>query len=218
MSDKSSFDSKTEKHAGTEIGSLADLGLGLIDSAIAKPYNATIGLIAPKIDLSDDYNHESIAAKVGDFGGGIADVLALSKVAGLGVGKGLGWGVERGLISTSLAESSALASTLTLGTTGALYAGVFTGGSASERFKNASVGLATFGTLGASTAGLSRFGFLGEAGSRTFLQNIALGGLSGVPAGIANAEATSLANGHGLSSMPAPSANRHSIMVCSAPP
>ena len=70
MSDKISFDSKTEKHAGTEIGSLADLGLGLIDSAIAKPYNATIGLIAPKIDLSDEYNHQSIAAKVGDFGGG----------------------------------------------------------------------------------------------------------------------------------------------------
>jgi len=65
MSDRN-IDTKTEKPSGTgtQIGSLADLGLGLIDSAIAKPYNATIGLIAPKIDLSNDYNHNSIAAKV----------------------------------------------------------------------------------------------------------------------------------------------------------
>jgi len=203
MSDRN-FDSKTEKPSGTgtQIGSLTDLGLGLIDSAIAKPYNATIGLVAPKIDLSNDYNHNSIAAKVGDFGGGIADVLALSKVAGWGVGKGLGLGAERGLISARLAESATLASTLSLGTTGALYGGVFTSGSASERLKNAAVGFTTFGTLGASTAGLSKFGFLGEAGSRTFMQNVALGGLSGIPAGIANAEATSLVNGNGLSFSP----------------
>ncbi len=92
---------KAEKSSGTEIGSLSDLGLGLIDSAVARPYNATIGLIAPKIDVGE-YNHNSIAAKVGDFWGSVADVIALSKVTGWGVGKGLGWGAERGLVSASM--------------------------------------------------------------------------------------------------------------------
>ncbi len=198
MSERNGLTSKTEKPTGTQIGSLADLGLGLIDGAVAKPYNATIGLIGPKIDLSKEYNQNSIAAKVGDFGGSVADVIVLTKLTGFGVSKGLGAAADKGLISASLAESPILASTLSLGTTGALYGGVFTPGSASDRLKNAAVGFATFGTLGASTVGLNRFAFLGEAGSRTFLQDVALGGLSGIPAGIANAEATSLVNGKGV--------------------
>ncbi len=52
--------------------------------------------------------------------------------------------------------------------------------------------------MGASTVGLSKFDFLGQAGSRTFLQDVAMGGLSGIPAGLVDAETTSLVNGKGL--------------------
>lgn len=192
-------DTKTEsKPKDTEIGSLTDLGVGLIDGGIARPYNATLGLVLPKIDLTDSYNRNSVAAQVGNFGGAVADVVILSKVTGGLVNKGLGAAAESGYISRSLAGSNMLASTLSMGTTGALYNGVFTEGTAAERAKHATVGFATFATLGAATSGLARTEFLGQAGSRTFMQNVKLGGLSGLPAGFVDAQANSLVNGKGF--------------------
>ncbi len=183
-------------HSG--IGSLSDLGIGLLDGAVARPYNATLGLVLPKIDLSESYDKTSVAGRVGDFGGTVADIVILSKLTGGLVNKGLGTAAERGFITRSLAESNMLASSLSMGTTGALYNGVFTPGSATDRLKHATVGFATFSTLGAATAGLGKFEFLGQAGSRTFMQNVKLGGLSGLPAGFVDAQATSLVNGKGL--------------------
>lgn len=188
----------SEKSEHNSIGSIADLGIGLFDSAVARPYNATLGLALPQIDLSHSYDHHTWAAKAGDFGGSMLDIVALSKVTGWGVGKGLSWGAEGGYISSSLAQSEMLASTLSLGTTGALYGGVFTPGDATTRLKNAAVGSATFAAMGFTTAGLGKFAVLGEAGSRTFLQDVAVGGLSGIPGGLVNAEATSLVNGKGF--------------------
>src|SRR5262245_61060596 len=136
MTDKDSSDSKLKPASDQStggIGSFADLGLGLVDSALAKPYNATLGLVLPQFDLSRSYDHNSFAGKAGDFGGSLIDVVALSKVTGWGVGKGLGWGAERGFLSASLAESPMLASTISLGATGALYGGVFTPGDATTR-------------------------------------------------------------------------------------
>lgn len=182
----------------TEIGSLTDLGFGLIDGAIARPYNATLGHVLPKVDLTDSYNRNSIAAQVGNFGGAVTDVVVLSKVTGGLVNKGLGAAAETGYISRSLAGSNMLASTLSMGTTGALYNGVFTEGTAAERAKHAAVGFATFATLGAATTGLARSEFLGQAGSRTFMQNVKLGGLAGLPAGFVESQANSLVNGKGF--------------------
>jgi hypothetical protein len=187
---------KTEK--GSSIGSLTDLGVGFIDGAVARPYNATLGLILPKIDLTDSYDSRSAAAQIGHFGGAVADMVVLSKVTGGFVNRGLGAAAESGYISRSLASSNMFASTLSMGTTGALYNGVFTEGTLSERAKHATVGFATFATLGAATSGLSRSEFLGQAGSRTFMQNVKLGGLAGLPAGFVDAQANSLVNGKGL--------------------
>lgn len=192
------FGDDSRKSEKTEIGSVADFGVSLFDSAIARPYNATIGLIAPKIDLSKEYNHNSYAAKIGDFGGTAVDIAIISKFAGAGVSKALGAGAERGLISASLAESKLLASTLTFSSTGALYGGVFTPGSFQERLKNATVDAATFGAMGAASTQFSKFGFLGTPGNRTLLQEMGLGAMSGAPGGIVNAEMTSLVNGRGL--------------------
>lgn len=192
------FGDNTRNSATTELGSVADFGISLFDSAIARPYNATIGLIAPKIDLSKDYNHNSYAAKIGDFGGTAVDIALISKFAGSGVSKALGAGAERGMISASLAENKLLASTLTFSTTGALYGGVFTPGSFQDRLKNATVDAATFGAMGAASTQFSKFGFLGSPGNRSLLQEMGLGAMSGVPGGIVNAEMTSLVNRNGL--------------------
>ncbi|CAN5179170.1 hypothetical protein BH10CYA1_BH10CYA1_60950 [soil metagenome] len=192
------FGDDSKKSAHTELGSLSDFGISLVDSALARPYNATIGTIAPKIDLSKDYNHNSYAAKIGDFGGTAVDVVVLSKFAGAGVSKALGTGAESGLISASLAENRLFSSTLSLSTTGALYGGVFTPGSFQDRLKNATIDAATFGVMGAASTQLGRVGFLGSPGSRTFMQEMGLGALSGAPGGIVNAEVTSLVNGRGL--------------------
>lgn len=192
------FGDNTRNSATTELGSVADFGISLFDSAIARPYNATIGLIAPKIDLSKDYNHNSYAAKIGDFGGTAVDIALISKFAGSGVSKALGAGAERGMISASLAENKLLASTLTFSTTGALYGGVFTPGSIQDRLKNATVDAATFGAMGAASTQFSKFGFLGSPGNRSLLQEMGLGAMSGVPGGIVNAEMTSLVNRNGL--------------------
>jgi hypothetical protein len=197
-SDRQDAPSDEAASEGSRLGSLSDLGMSLFDTAVAKPYNATAGLVLPQMDLSHSYDHHSWAAKAGEFGGGVIDVVALTKLSSYGVGKGMNWGVENGMLSASLAKSPMLASTLTLGTTGALYGGVFTSGDAATRLKNAAIGAGTFAVLGASTVGLGRLAFLGEAGSRTLVQDMAIGGLSGLPAGVANAELTSLTNGHGL--------------------
>ncbi len=196
----------TEKRAQAEadngaqggVGSISDLGWGLVDSALARPYNATAGLVLPKIDLSANYNHKSIAGQIGDFGGSVADIVVLSKVTGFAVTKGLGRAAQKGLISASVAESPVLASTLSLGSTGALYGGVFTPGSGTERLKNATVGLTTFATMGATTGAMDKYSFLGKAGSRTLFQNVGVGGLSGLPAGFVDAQVTSLVNGRGF--------------------
>lgn len=198
MGEKGDSEPKPEKATGSGIGSFADLGLSLFDRAIAKPYNATLGLVAPEIDLSGSYDHASLAAKTGELGGAVLDMVGLSKLSGWGVGRGLGWSAERGFFSASLAESSMLSSTLSLGTAGALYGGVFTPGSGTDRLKNAGVDLATFASMGASSSWLGRFGVLGEIGSRSLMQDMAVGGLSGLPGGVVNAEATSLANGQGF--------------------
>lgn len=180
------------------MGSLTDLGFGFFDGAIARPYNATLGHVLPKVDLTESYNRNSIAAQVGNFGGAVTDVVVLSKVTGGLVNKGLGAAAETGYISRSLAGSNMLASTLSMGTTGALYNGVFTEGTAGERAKHAAVGFATFATLGAATTGLARSEFLGQAGSRTFMQNVKLGGLAGLPAGFVESQANSLVDGKGF--------------------
>jgi len=185
-----------EKDAG--LGSLTDFGFGFIDGAIARPYNATLGHVLPKVDLTDSYNRNSIAAQVGNFGGAVTDVVVLSKITGGLVNKGLGAAAETGYISRSLAGSNMLASTLSMGTTGALYNGVFTEGTAGERARHAAVGFATFATLGAATTSLARSEFLGQAGSRTFMQNVKLGGLAGLPAGFVESQANSLVNGKGF--------------------
>ncbi|HNB23521.1 MAG TPA: hypothetical protein PKZ32_13955, partial [Candidatus Melainabacteria bacterium] len=104
---------KTEK--GSPIGSLTDLGVGFIDGAVARPYNATLGLILPKIDLTDSYDSRSAAAQIGHFGGAVADMVVLSKVTGGFVNRGLGAAAESGYISRSLASSNMFASTLSMG-------------------------------------------------------------------------------------------------------
>ncbi len=195
-------DDSQESEGTTRIGSLYDLGVGVVESGLARPYNATVGLLLPQVDLTHSYDHRSIAGQVGEFGGTLLDIVILSKLSTNGVGRGIAWGAERGLISGSMARSRSLAGTLSMGTTGALYGGAFTPGSLSTRLKNAAIGSATFATLGASTAGLGSFSFLGQAGSRTLLQNMALGGLSGMPAGVVNAEVTSLVNGRGFTLNP----------------
>ncbi len=189
---------QAEKPKGTEIGSLVDLGVGVFDGAVAKPYNASLGLILPKMDLSDSYNHRSIAGQVGNFGGTVADFVILSKVTGGLVNKGLGAAAERGIITRSLAESNMFASSLSLGTTGAVYNGAFSEGSLTDRMKNATVGFATFSTLGAATSGLGKYQYFGQPGSRSFMQSVKLGGLSGLPAGFVDAQANSLVNGKGF--------------------
>jgi hypothetical protein len=199
MSEKiTAADKQQEKTNWSGIGTLSDLGIGLLDGAVAKPYNATLGLVLPKMDLSESYDKSSIAGRVGDFGGTVADIVILSKLTGGLVNKGLGTAAEKGIITRSLAESNMLASSLSMGTTGALYNGVFTPGSATDRLKHATAGFATFSTLGVATAGLGKFQFLGQSGSRTFMQNVKLGGLSGLPAGFVDAQASSLMNGKGI--------------------
>ncbi len=199
MSEKAVIDvNQPEKPKEAGIGSWSDLGVGFVDSAVARPYNATLGLVLPKIDLSESYNRETVAARIGDFGGTVADFVVLSKVTGGLVNKGLGTAAERGLISRSLAESNMFATSLSMGTTGALYNGVFTPGSATDRLKGATVGFATFSTLGATSTALGKSQFLGQPGSRTFMQNVKLGGLSGLPAGFVDAQANSLVNGKGF--------------------
>jgi hypothetical protein len=196
MTEKFDSESKPEKSAGTHIGTFADLGLSLLDKGVAQPYNATVGLVAPQLDLSGSYDQTSLAAKAGGLGGAAFDMIALSKVTGFGVGRALGWGERTGLLSTSLAESSTLASTLSMGTAGGLYGGIFTPGTGAERFNNAVVDSATFATMGLASGSIGKLATFGSGGARSFMQDVAVGGLSGLPAGIVNAEVTSLQN-HG---------------------
>jgi len=185
---------ETEHHT---VGSISDFGASLAEAALAKPYNASAGLVLPKMHLGIDYDHNSWAAKAGEFGAGVIDLVALTKMSS--------WGISRGLsltgdsaIASAYSQSRMLSSSLSLGTAGALHGGVFTSGDADTRLKNAVVEAGTFAVMGASTAGLGRLAFLGKEGSRTLLQDAALGGLSGLPGGVANVELTSLMNGKGL--------------------
>jgi hypothetical protein len=169
---------------------LADIGYGFLDSA-ARP---VLGLLHPDKDpLANRYNHDSIGATIGEFGGAGVDIVALSKLTGLAVGKGLSMGAEAGL-PESIAGRNVLKSALSMGTAGFLYGSTSPYGS---RFKNGTIDALTFGTLGASSAALesSSLPFLGKASGDGIVRSIAVGGLSGIPAGLAH-EAVFNANYH----------------------
>lgn len=162
--------------------------------------NHTAGTKLEPIELVFSPLEDNLWTKGGAFCGTLFDVAIASRIAGSAVSK---VGLAKG----------ALAPMLTGGLGGAMYGvmlpvdepgGYFDATQNANYWqlkgRNVAVLAGTFATMAGASQLLGSAGFLGEAGKRTLLQDVALGGLSGAPAGAVNAELSSLLDGKGLAS------------------
>jgi hypothetical protein len=188
-------------HSGkteTSHSALGDFFDATVIAAVEDPLNAgeqminhATGKHLPKLELVDR-PRDTWAAKAGSAVGNIIDVALIGAAAATGVAEvGLAAGVGTSVL-TSAAVGLVYSASRPTSETGNFWA---------NKARDVAITTGTFAALGALAPELGKLSFLGKAGSRTLIQDTAVSGISGLPAGAVNAELTSVLNGHGLATM-----------------
>jgi len=199
-------DTVVESKPQTAVSTLADFGRSIAYAGVIEPINGAIQLAAKLggVDVGQwtflrPENANGWAAKIGGAIGMAADFWAINKLSG-----------TQTLLSSfkGVAQPTALTAIGRAAIVGSLYQGIAipvedSHGSlavfAGQRARNAITGGITFATLAGTSRLLPLLPGLGKvAGENTIVSRGLLGALSGVPAGVASAEANSLLLDHRL--------------------
>lgn len=171
-----------------------DFAKGLWQGAIQDPANGAVQVVnhiaemhLPELHLVDEKN-SSIGGIAGKIVGQALDFYALS------------------LATSGFGGAGYIGSTLKMGSVGAAYAGLLQPTDSnskhfwSDRGINSAVALGTFAGMGATSAALDSTAVFAAPAARSLVGSLAYGGISGLGAGIAHAEANSLATRRRLAS------------------
>ncbi|HEY9773730.1 MAG TPA: hypothetical protein V6C81_07960 [Planktothrix sp.] len=155
-----------------------DFCTGAFAAGLEKPYNAVAQLSGHKLHEMHlvDEGRSTVASEVGNLAGTAVDMAVL----GLATGKVLSPLLERSTVS--------LASGVKLGTSGAIYGGIFTSSDKNKgllrgRLENAAVGGVTFAAMGAAGGALEKSALFGPTSLKS---RVFEGALSGAVGGVAN--------------------------------
>ncbi len=178
------------------ISEAADFANGLWQGAFENPVNGAIQAIShladvhlPELHLVDEKSN-SIGSIAGKITGQALDFYALS------------------LATSGLGSAGYIGSTLKMGSVGGAYVGLLQPTDPNskhfwtDRGINSVVALGTFAGMGATAAILDSTAIFAAPAARSFVGSLAYGGISGVGAGIAHAEANSLVTKRRLASEP----------------